>query len=119
MATKSKKESSAKQEIKSIGSRPRRFFFHYHKQLSKKNECTVLSVHWRKACHMVNNITLHGVPFMETYSQAKQPHCIVRGFANSISFETGPRLKNGLLSTVAHVYYYPKEGNKSISKHNK
>jgi len=68
--------------------KPKRFFYHYHKSASKAQGCNVLSVHWEGACHMVNHIVFRGVPYMETHSQKRQPHCIVRGFATSIDFDT-------------------------------
>jgi hypothetical protein len=77
--------------------KPKRYFFHYHKALSKAQGKNVLTMHWEKACHMTHDVVLHGVE-METHAQKKQPRCIMRGFAKKVIF-----IDNGGHIT-AHVY---------------
>lgn len=77
--------------------KPKRYFFHYHKELSRKQGKNVLTMHWEKACHMTHDVVLHGVN-METHAQKKQPRCIMRGFAKEVVF-----IDNGGHIT-AHVY---------------
>ena len=62
--------------------RPRRFFFHYNKPESRKQGRNVLTVHWKNSCIPVNNIKVN-VP-TESHKQKQQPHCVIRGFAESV-----------------------------------
>jgi len=59
-----------------------RFFFHYNKPESKAQGRNVLTLHWDKRCHLVNDIACY-VP-TETHTQKAQPHCIVRGWCHSV-----------------------------------
>lgn len=52
---------------------------------------------------MVNHIIFRGVPYMETHSQKRQPHCIVRGFATGITFD---KQADG---TTAHIVHHSKK----------
>lgn len=61
----------------------RRFSFHYNKPASLRQNKNVLTVHWKNTCHLVNNISCD-VP-TETHHQKKQPRCVIRGWAKSIS----------------------------------
>ena len=61
----------------------RRFFFHYNKPESVRQGRNVLTVHWKGTCHLVNSISCD-VP-TETHHQKRQPRCVIRGWATSIS----------------------------------
>ena len=60
----------------------KRFFFHYNKPESRKQGRNVLTVHWKNACIPVNHLKIN-VP-IESHTQKSQPHCVMRGFANSV-----------------------------------
>ena len=62
--------------------KPRRFFFHYNKPESRRQGRNVLTVHWKNACLPVNHLKIN-VP-IESHTQKAQPHCVMRGFANSV-----------------------------------
>ena len=63
-------------------SKPKRFFFHYNKPESRRQGRNVLTVHWKNACLPVNHLKIN-VP-IESHTQKSQPHCVMRGFANSV-----------------------------------
>ena len=63
-------------------SKPKRFFFHYNKPESRKQGRNVLTVHWQNVCIPVNHLKVN-VP-IESHTQKHQPHCVMRGFANSV-----------------------------------
>lgn len=63
-------------------SKPKRFFFHYNKPESRKQGRNVLTVHWRNSCIPVTHLKIN-VP-IESHTQKSQPHCVMRGFANSV-----------------------------------
>lgn len=67
--------------------KPKRFFYHYNKPEAKKQGRNVMTVHWEGACHMVNHVKIK-VPYLESHAQKRQPHCIMRGLATSITFDT-------------------------------
>jgi hypothetical protein len=67
--------------------KPKRFFYHYNKAESRKQGCNVMTIHWEGACHMVNHVQMR-VPYLESHAQKRQPHCIMRGHATSIIFDT-------------------------------
>jgi len=60
----------------------KRFFFHYNKPESRKQGRNVLTVHWKNSCIPVNHLKID-VP-IESHTQKSQPHCVMRGFANSV-----------------------------------
>ena len=64
----------------------RRFFFHYNKPESKKQNKNVLTVHWKNACIPVNDIKC--AVAVETHSRALQPRCVLRGWAENITVTT-------------------------------
>lgn len=68
--------------------KPKRFFYHYHKAASRAAGQNVLTIHWQNACHSVNHIVCE--PSTETHTQKRQPHCIIRGFATNVIFEHRP-----------------------------
>ena len=74
-----------------------RFFFHYNKPESKAQGCNVLTVHWDKQCHFVNDIKCFAET--ETHTQKTQPHCIVRGWAHGVDFVKG---KGGKVTAIIH-----------------
>lgn len=63
------------------------FFFHYNKPASARSGAPVLSLHFGKKCHLVNNIVC-GVP---TYGHVnkRQPRFVMKGKAKSISIVEG------------------------------
>lgn len=60
------------------------FYFHYNKPASKKAGKNILSIHYRGACHTVNNIECK-VP-ISTKHRKRQPHCVLVGRGH-ITFE--------------------------------
>jgi hypothetical protein len=60
----------------------RRFWFHYNKPESKKQGRTVLTLHWKGKCHLVNSITCSAP--CETHAQRRQPRCVIRGWATEV-----------------------------------
>jgi len=63
----------------------RRFFFHFNKPESKKQNRNVLTVHWRGSCIPVNAIDCQ--VSTETHDRKTQPTCIVRGWANDVEIK--------------------------------
>jgi len=61
----------------------RRFFFHYNKPVSKKEGRNFLTLHYKGECHLVNRIVCD--VSTESHDQKKQPHCIIRGWANDVT----------------------------------
>lgn len=53
------------------------FYFHYNKPKSKAAGHNILSIHYRGACHTVENIECK-VP-ISTKSRKTQPHCVLVG----------------------------------------
>lgn len=49
-------EDEARRLDKAIATTPRLFFFHYNKPASQRAKKPQISVHWRGACHIVDNI---------------------------------------------------------------
>jgi len=62
--------------------KPKRFFFHYNKPESRRQNRNVLTVHWKNACIPVNHLKIN-VP-TESHTQKSQPHCVMRGLANKV-----------------------------------
>jgi hypothetical protein len=63
----------------------RRFFFHFNKPESKKQDRNVLTVHWRGNCIPVNSIDCQVAT--ETHDRNSQPTCVVRGWASDVEIE--------------------------------
>jgi hypothetical protein len=63
--------------------KPRRFFFHFNKPLSKQRKGVVWSVHYKNQCMFVNNIICN-VP-CESKTNRRQPYAVIRGMANDIT----------------------------------
>lgn len=61
----------------------KRFFFHYNKPESKKQNKNVLTVHWQDRCVPVNSIKC-AVP-IETHNRKNQPYCVMRGWAKYVT----------------------------------
>ena len=38
------------------GKKFKRFFYHYNKPESVRQDCNVLTLHWKDTCHLVNHI---------------------------------------------------------------
>lgn len=74
--------TNSHESFRLMESKPKRFFFHYNKPESRKQGRNVLTVHWQNACIPVNHIKVD-VP-IESHTQKQQPHCVMRGFANSV-----------------------------------
>lgn len=62
-------------------SKPRRFFFHYNKPASLVAGRPKLSVHWLKACYIVDSIDCQ-VPVRSKINK-RQPRVVIQGMANS------------------------------------
>ena len=60
----------------------KRFFYHYNKPESVRQNCNVLTLHWRDTCYLVNDIEVQA--HTETHSQKHQPRCIMRGWARGV-----------------------------------
>ena len=62
----------------------KRFWFHYNKPESKKQDCNILTVHWNNMCVLVHSIQCSVAT--ESHDQKSQPHCIIRGWCDDVSF---------------------------------
>lgn len=60
-----------------LQNKPRAFFFHYNKPMSKAKGRNVLTVHHQKQCLLVEDIDCK-VP-IKTKSRKTQPHCVMCG----------------------------------------
>ena len=76
--------------------KPKRFFFHYNKPESRKQNRNVLTVHWKNSCIPVNHLKIN-VP-IESHTQKSQPHCVMRGFANSVEIIEENNEKTALIA---------------------
>ena len=74
----------------------KRFFFHYNKPESRKQGRNVLTVHWKNSCIPVNHLKIN-VP-IESHTQKSQPHCVMRGFANSVEILEENNQKTALIA---------------------
>jgi len=63
----------------------RRFFFHFNKPESKKQNRNVLTVHWKGSCIPVNAIDCQVAT--ETHDKISQPTCVVRGWASTVDIK--------------------------------
>jgi hypothetical protein len=59
-----------------------RFWYHYNKPASLKRGRSVLTVHWKNKCILVDNIKCE-VP-TESHERKSQPRCIIRGYATDV-----------------------------------
>lgn len=53
------------------------FFLHYNKPASKSAGCNILSIHYKKQCHLVHDVECN-VP-LKTKHRKTQPHCVLVG----------------------------------------
>lgn len=60
-----------------LNNRPKVFFFHYNKPLSKQMGRNILSIHFDKQCHFVEELECN-VP-IRTHSRKTQPRCVIKG----------------------------------------
>ena len=62
--------------------KPKVFFYHYNKPASKKAGKPVISLHYNRTCHLVNNIKC----YVPTYGKInkKQPFFVIKGKARLI-----------------------------------
>ena len=60
------------------------FFFHYNKLASRSANSPKMTVHYKSACHIVDNIICN-VPTY-THHNKRQPHVVLKGKANNILF---------------------------------
>lgn len=58
------------------------FWFHFNKPASKKAGKPIISLHYDKTCHMVDNIICE-VPTAGKLNK-RQPHFVIRGYTTSI-----------------------------------
>ena len=63
----------------------RRFWFHYNKPESKRQGRSVLTLHWDNTCHPIHHIKCD-MP-IESHNRKQQPHCVIRGWCNTVIFE--------------------------------
>ena len=66
--------------------RPKRFFFHYNKPASLKQNRNVMTIHFEGVCHIAHKVICKVAN--ETHNQKRQPRCIIRGYATSVIFNT-------------------------------
>ena len=57
--------------------KPRVFWFHYNKPESKKQNKNILTIHYKKQCHLVNDIECF-VPIKVKHRNS-QPYCVIHG----------------------------------------
>lgn len=57
--------------------KPYSFFYHYNKPASKAAGRNILSIHYRKQCHLVHDIVCN-VP-TKTKTRKTQPRCVMAG----------------------------------------
>ena len=65
-----------------------RFWFHYNKPESKKQDCNVMTVHWKNKCVLENGIKC--LVATESHDQKRQPHSIIRGWCDKVNFVDHP-----------------------------
>lgn len=63
------------------------FFFHYNKPASKSRGQPIISLHYSKTCHLINNL-ICDVP-TKGKIRTKQPQFVICGKAKSIVIEDG------------------------------
>ncbi len=64
-----------------------RFFYHYNKPLSKARGKPQISVHWKGACHFVDNVVIN-VPTWGRINK-RQPYFVIVGDATNFDIEKG------------------------------
>jgi len=71
-----------------------RFWFHYNKPLSQQKKQTMLTFHFKGACHFVEDFVVHTAikPFLR--KRKTQPKCVIAGDCSNIVITDG----------VAHIY---------------
>lgn len=62
-----------------------RFWFHYHKEASRRFGRNKLTVHYRNVCHLVDQVVCL-VP-VETHNRDQQPRCVLRGWVDADKFQ--------------------------------
>ena len=65
----------------------RSFFFHFNKPASQRRGRPTISVHWKGACHLVNNVVV-GVP-TQGRVRDRQPRFVMAGKAKSFVVRNG------------------------------
>lgn len=74
------------------------FFFHYNKPASRSANSPKMTVHYRGACHIVDNIICNVSTY--THHNKRQPHVVLKGKAANILFiEDVPSQKRTALIT--------------------
>jgi len=63
----------------------KRFFFHYNKPASKQEGKPVISVHFNKTCHLVNNVVCECDT--EGKINKRQPFFVMQGKAQKIEIK--------------------------------
>lgn len=65
----------------------RAFWFHYNKPASRKEGKPQITIHYKSACHIVDNV----VCLVHTQGRIrnKQPHWVMAGKCNFIRFKDG------------------------------
>ncbi len=80
--------------------RLKRFWFHYNKPASRSAGLNILTLHWGGTCYLVNDIVCNRP--VETHHQNRQPHCIMRGFAEMVDLTDRGKgyLGGGILAVI-------------------
>lgn len=63
----------------------RRFYFHYNKPASASAGKIQMSVHFKDTCYVVDHVICK--VSCDSHHQKRQPHCVMRGFANNVTVE--------------------------------
>lgn len=63
------------------------FFFHYNKPATQRAGTPKMSVHWRGACHIVDNVVCN-VP-SQSKQRKRQPRVVMAGKAESMTVRDG------------------------------
>ena len=64
-----------------------RFFFHYNKPASRKRGKPIISLHYSKQCHLVENIVCN--VYTRGKIRKRQPYFVLTGDADQITIEDG------------------------------
>jgi len=75
-----------------------RFWFHYNKPESRKAGKPVMTLHYRDRCLTTNSIECEVET--ETHRRKRQPHMVIRGWAESVGFMTQEAAVNGVSDSL-------------------
>ena len=75
-----------------------RFWYHYNKPESRKTGKPVMTIHYRDRCTMAEEIICE-VP-TETHKRRRQPHIVVRGWAEEVEYIWGRNGDDGYTAVI-------------------